>query len=194
MKKIAYTIALMLVLVGSAFAQRVQTNLTAQSDPGFAAEPSFSESLTGMEITSGFADLEDNVLWGNTLTMRGDTSDLTASINRDGVTPNIQYGNKVLGGTWTLTVYRGGEFRGMLFGEFTSGSILWKTNRAGNIISEDIAAELLIKGGTGIYANVGGAHTFGKFWSTSDLNPATSTTDPVTSALPVHNGGISLMF
>lgn len=194
MKQVAYTIALMLVLVGSAFAQQIQTTPNVQSDDGLFAGLSFNEQMSGVEAATGTVDLEDNVTWGKTIVMRGETSGFTASLNIDGVKPNLREGNKILGGTWTLTIYKAGEFRGMLFGEFSDGAITYKTDRADNITAEYVEGAMIIKGGTGEFANVTGSGTSdGKFLSTSYANPDTSSTEPA-SHVQVHNGQVDLRF
>jgi hypothetical protein len=194
MKQIAYTIALMLVLVGSAFAQQIQTTPNVQSDDGVFAGASFIEQMSGIEASPGTIDLVDNVTWGNTITMRGETGNFTAILNTDGVKPSLPYGNKILGGTWTLTVYKAGEFRGMLFGEFTRGVITYKVDRANNITAKYVEGAMVIKGGTGEFANVSGSGTSdGKFLSTSYPNPDTSSSEPA-SHIPVHNGQVDLRF
>ncbi|HEY0545238.1 MAG TPA: hypothetical protein VGC91_07690 [Pyrinomonadaceae bacterium] len=192
MKKIAYTIALMLVLVGSAFAQMIQTTPYVQSDDGLFAGATFNEQMSGVEAAPGTIDLEDNVTWGTTITMRGDTSAFTANINSDGVRPDLQNGNRIIGGTWSLTVYKAGTFKGMLFGEFIGGSITYKTDRAGNIVAEYVEGAMVVKGGTGDFANAStGSQSSGKFLSTS--YPNTASTEPA-SHIQIHNGQVDLRF
>jgi len=193
MKKIAYTIAMMLVLFGSAFAQTAQTTDAAQREQdGLVVTYNFSEKMSGLEVASGFSDYEDNTVWGNTLTMRGATSNFTLNLNRGGIQPDTQFGNKVIGGTWALSVYKGGEFKGMLFGEVTGGSYDWQTDRRGNITGEVIKTELVIKGGTGDYATVGGGQTFGRFVSTAPVSNASLVSSDI--ATPVHEGELNLSF
>jgi hypothetical protein len=180
----------MLVLVGSAFAQKVQTT---NPEPGFAATYNFSEKMNGIEVAPGFADYEDSVVWGNTLTLRGATSNFTLNINRGGIESNVESGNKVIGGTWSLTVYKGGEFKGMLFGEVTGGMIHWMTDRRGIIIAENLDTELVIKGGTGDFASVGGSQTFGRFNSSAPVNNANEVNVAV-PGFPSHEGELNLLF
>lgn len=194
MKRIAYTIAMMLVLVGSAFAQKVQTtDLEQKGQDGLAATYNFSEKMSGIEVAPGFKDFADSVVWGNTLTLRGATSNFTLNLNRKGVEPDTQSGNSIIGGSWSLSVYKGGEFKGMLFGEATGGTIFWETDRRGNIIAQRIAAELVIKGGTGDFASVGGAQTFGRFNSTARVNTAGAVNSDL-SAFTAHEGELNLNF
>ncbi len=194
MKKLAYTFALMLVLVGSAFAQRVQTNPAAQSDGDFWAGFSFSAQMGGFEIAPGVDDFANDMTRGKVITLHGDSSDFTAIIDSGGTKPDFDNGNKIVSGTWTLTVYKGGEYSGRLFGVFTSGTLKYKADRAGNILAEYVDADMLIKGGTDAYARVGGPQTYGKFLSTSYPDQANTTSDPAQPSFAAHKGEVNLNF
>ena len=179
MKRFAFTIALTLILAGSAFAQN-------PSDPmdlwqGFA----FSEKMSGLETAKGTDDFEDDVIWGRSITLAGRLGEFTANINRGGVKDDNDNGNKIVGGTWTLHVYKGGQLRGMLFGEFTGGTIEWIKDKSGTIIAETVTGRLVITGGTGEFESIGGAHTSGIVSTISDVNP---------KGYPLHNGAVNLIY
>lgn len=194
MKKLAYSIALMLVLVGSAFAQKAQTDPAASSGGDFWAGFNFSAQMGGFEIAPGVDDFANDMTRGKVITLHGDTSDFTAIIDSGGTKPDLQYGNKIVSGTWTLTVYKGGELFGRMFGVFTSGSLKYKADRAGNILAEYVDADMLIKGGTDAYARVGGPQTSGKFLSTAYMNQTSTTSDTAQSDIPAHKGEVNLIF
>ncbi|MBV9211889.1 MAG: hypothetical protein JOZ52_14705 [Acidobacteria bacterium] len=188
MKKFAYTIALMLVLVGSAFAQKPSDNGTVYA--GF----SFYEQMGGVETSAGTVDLEDNVTWGKTIAVRGETSDFNAHLNLKGVNQDVNNGNEIIGGTWSLTIYKGGVFQGVLFGEFIGGNVTYKADRNGVITAEFVEGAMVVKGGTGAYANTTATQTSaGKFLSASYPNTDPMSTEPA-SQIHVHNGYVEIRF
>jgi hypothetical protein len=166
------------MLVGSAAAQ------AADPTPVWTGS-SFGEKMNGVEVSNGVADLEDNMTWGKTITLRGESGEFTANINTIGTKPDIASGNKVVGGTWTLTVYKGGLFYGKMFGEFVGGIIEYQTDENGAILSEHIRAEMVIKGGEEAYKNIGGDQTYGVLDSDANLR---------TRGRHVYVGSVSLIF
>ncbi len=159
MKQLVYTIALMLVLVGSAAAQR-NTN-----DAGLWEDNSLILSnLVGVQASSGVVDTEDDTLWGHTFALRNAEANLTASLNYTSYVPSVDGPNKIIGGTWTMSIYKEGEFKGMVFGEFDSGTIEWSMTRTGVVTGAAITAQMSIKGGTESYAHLSGTKTNGNFY------------------------------
>jgi|GEM_PF-5625680 len=159
MKQFVYTIALMLVLVGSAAAQR-NTN-----DAGLWEENTLLLSnLEGVQASSGVVDIEDDTLWGHTFAMRNAEANLTVSLNYTSHVPSVDGPNKIVGGTWTMSIYKEGEFKGMVFGEFDGGAIEWQMSRTGVLNSAAITAQMSIKGGTEFYAHLSGTKTSGNFY------------------------------
>jgi hypothetical protein len=184
----------MLVLVGSAFAQTAQPNPATAGDSDFWAGFAFSAQMGGFEIEPGTDDFANDMTRGKVITLHGESSDFTAVIDSGGTKPDFQNGNKIVSGTWTLTVYKGGELYGRLFGVFTSGSLKYKADRAGNILAEYVDADMLIKGGTEAYARVGGPQTSGKFLSTSYPDQVNTTSDPAQPSFAAHKGEVNLNF
>jgi hypothetical protein len=182
MKHFLFTIALAFILAGSAFANSA---ITAQGAEEFKPGFTFSEGMSGLETAAGTNDFEDDVVWGNSITLAGTTSEFTANINRAGIEINRDFGNKIAGGTWTLHVYKGGILRGIIFGEFTGGTIEWVRDRRGNLIAQSLNGTLTIKGGTDEFESVGGAHTSGTISTVSDVG---------TRSNPRHKGSVNLLF
>jgi hypothetical protein len=182
MKRFAITIALTLILVGSAYAQG-RPNPT--DTPDLWSGPMFSEKMNGLETAKGTEDYEDDIIWGRSITLAGASGEFTAYINRGGVKTDTDSGNKIVGGTWTLHLYKEGQLRGMLFGEFTGGTIEWMKDKEGNVITEIVTGNLVVTGGTGEFEAVDGPLTSGVMWSASDVNP---------KGFPLHNGVVKLIF
>lgn len=193
MKRIAYTFALMLVLVGSAVAQ----SGTQDKQPNSLWQ-GFSLSvykMEGVEASTGILDKVDGVYWGRTYIVRNEEATFTLSLNYNyeeksfnPAEPNevmdFQSSNPIVGGSWTMVVYKGGELKGMLFGEFTGGTMTWKMDRAGNEVNCAISGVLYIKGGTQDFAKVGGTRTYGRFngfanYTTGDFPTTTGAVDLV---------------
>ena len=166
MKQLVYTIALMLVLVGTAAAQR-NTNDAGLWD---GSTTTFT-NLGGVEASAGFVDQEDNTLWAHTFVMRNGDTDMTVSFNYTSFTPNPDAPNTIVGGTWTMNIYSGGEHKGMVFGEFTGGTIEWKMDRTGVVSNGVINAQMKINGGTESFADITATSvTIGNFYGEVSYN------------------------
>lgn len=158
MKQFVLTIALMLMLVGTAAAQR-----NSYSSGLWEGDTMQMANLEGIEASAGIVDPEDDTRWGHTFALRNDESNLTVSINYTSATPNFAEPNAIVGGSWAMSIYKQGEFKGMLFGDIALGTMEYKITRGGEVSSAAVSAELRIKGGTGIFANSGGPRTYGTF-------------------------------
>jgi hypothetical protein len=193
MKRIAYTFALMLVLVGSAVAQ----SGTQDKQPN-SLWAGFSLSvykMEGVEASTGILDKVDEVYWGRTYIVRNEEATFTLSLNYNyekssvagapSETMESELSNPIVGGTWTMVVYKGGELKGMLFGEFTGGTMTWKLDRAGNEVNCAIKGDLYIKGGTQDFAKVGGKYAYGRFNGNAEYT---------TGTIPTTTGSVDLMF
>ncbi len=182
MKRFVLTITLVFMFAAGAYAQSAGNNGTATDLWG---DYNFSEKMSGLETAKGTEDFEDDIIWGNSITLAGTTAEFTANLNRSGIRMDPDFGNKVAGGTWTLHVYKGGELSGMLFGEFTGGMVEWLRDRRGNVVAQSINATLVITGGTGAFASVGGPSTSGTMTSISNMDK---------TAQPIHNGSVHLYY
>jgi hypothetical protein len=182
MKRLAFAITLVLVFIGSAMAQ------SARPDPGYWPGFSLSVSnLNGLEASPGTLDYVDELCWGRTFVMKSDGSSFTFVPNyyfdpKIGGEPT-EYITKIIGGSWTM-VYKSGKQSGMLFGEMAGGTIEWYMDKEGNAYAI-IDAQMVIRGGTESFGNVGGPHTSGTFKGRVDLAPR---------GIPVIQGSVDLMF
>ncbi len=145
MKQLIFAMALMLMLVGSA---------AAQSDVNFwQGSNLYINKLEGVETSSGIVDTEDNIVWGNTYTVRNETGIFTISFNREAfVRSSVR--DVIVSGSWTMTVYKNGEYSGTLYGDVASGQAQYNYDETGNVSTGLINAKLRIKGGTDNFANV----------------------------------------
>lgn len=191
MKHIIFAFALMLVLVGSAVAQSSMDDKPGPFWQGFSLSVN---KMEGFEASTGILDKEEALCWGRTFTVMNETGVFTLSVNYnyarsatavDVLEPNSSVGDPIVSGTWTMVVYKGGELRGMLFGDFTGGTMTWTTDKAGNLAYGSINGVLNIKGGTHDFAEVGGTQTYGRFNGFSDYT---------TKNAPFVTGSVDLMF
>jgi hypothetical protein len=102
------------------------------------------------------------------------------SLRQKSATTNPGDENALLGDTWSLVVMKGGVNQGVLFGEVASGAINW--NKDGSAV---LKGELLIKGGTGEFADV--TQTQGSGWFEFVRAPNSK-------SAPVASGTINLNF
>lgn len=161
MRRIAFIIALVLMLAGSAFAQRASTGA---ADPLWAGFPLVVTKMEGVEVSPGTIDSVDNICWGRTFLLMSETGSFTFmpnyTIEFKGE-PGENY-SKITGGAWTMS-YKGGKKNGMIFGEFTGGEIEWQVDKAGNYEYGNIKASVIVNGGTGTFTGAGGLYSFGSF-------------------------------
>jgi hypothetical protein len=149
MKQLVFAMALMLMLVGSAAAQRGAGDINVAQ----GTNTLFINKLEGVETFSGIVDTEDNIIWGNTYAVRNETATLTISFNR---MMNIFSSDRdnIVSGSWTMAVYKNGEYAGTLYGDVISGRAQQlDPNDVLNGGNGSITAKLRIKGGTDNYAN-----------------------------------------
>ena len=124
--------------------------------PARAATP-HNDTVSGVEIFPGI--VVGDVRFGATFVGRA-TGDLpgfiAASINYTPPNPGPGVTNVVVGGRWTLSVYRDGEFRGRLTGTITGGAAAW--NATGTLANVNLVFAVL--SGTGAYSGAAGAGSF----------------------------------
>jgi hypothetical protein len=121
------------------------------------ADPTSTDNLRGIEISPG-------IIFGNTrygATCIGSaTGDLpgawSVAINYTPPHPGGDVTNNIVGGSWSLVVYRGGSLAGTLQGRVLRGTAAW--NHDGT--EADINAQLSITRGTGAFAGATGTGTF----------------------------------
>ncbi|MGI8640666.1 MAG: hypothetical protein ACR2MG_12070 [Pyrinomonadaceae bacterium] len=112
---------------------------------------------TGVETSAGTLDVINTMRWGNTFTLTGfsewdtETHCLTVSLNYFNSLPEGG-GFTVLGGTWSLVVFRDEAYAGTLYGEVTGGAITFIQNADGETIAKQIKVKLRTTGGTGVFA------------------------------------------
>ncbi len=182
MKQLIYTIALMLVLVGSAAAQRGNNS----TDPVLwqGTSQTFA-GLSGIEVSPGTVDIVDDTRWGHTFTMGSDEGNLTVSLNYSSYQPNRDGGNIIVGGTWTMAVYKNGVYKGMLFGDVVGGLMEWKISKSSVITTGAVKAQLRTKGGTDDFKQITNVDVLGNLAATISYTEI---------ALPKISGFADLMF
>lgn len=151
MKRVTYVIALVVVLAGSAMAQR---SVTSSIGPNSGIDPvvQIMFGANGIETTKGVYDELNEKCWGNTFAIKGgnqrETYLFTVSMDYLGQ-PGT--GNKLAGGTWTLSVYKHEVYVGMLYGEITGGTIRWELDAKGNPVARYSDGTINVLGGTDYY-------------------------------------------
>lgn len=167
MKRVAYIIALLLVLTGGAIAQ-------SPSDGIGSGDVQLGFSASGVETSRGTFDTIDNKFWGNTFALNGsnrsETYHLTISMDHVQNSSGVD-SSSITSGGWTLTVYKNGVYSGAIYGDITAGSITWKSDRAGNIFSRYTTGKLRVTGGRGSFEGIG-ENLDGSFDFTSEVGPA----------------------
>lgn len=110
-----------------------------------------SLAFSGKQTDAGIFNEPIAETRGNTFVLDGSDSRfssllLTVSLDfMNGV--DYDNGNEVSGGEWNLAVYKGGQYRGSIFGKVSRGYIRWA-------VSEDLRltdGSLIILGGTGAF-------------------------------------------
>ena len=166
MKKMALTVLLTLILIaGSTPAQKnIMSDLLVEYD--------------GVETFAGTSDPINSILWGETFSMQSasywQTNCLNISINsstqrvieNDG---EVQNGDEVLGGNWSLAVFRENRVFGTIYGEVTGGV----TNETVGSIKDSTVRQTRITlqttGGTGALERIGKRHITGTFDAATNL-------------------------
>ncbi len=184
MKKFAFAITLVLMLMGSSMAQS-ERRIPGDLWGGFSLS---IPKTVGVEVSAGTLDMVDGIRWGRTFSMTSDTGTFTIAPNHtsDLVSQSdpSELWSKIAGGAWSMN-YKSGKFSGMLFGEITNGTIAWYADKSGKLLSGEITAEMNIKSGTGSFAAAGGPATFGKFSGTVNYD---------TDGVPTIVGTMEFMF
>lgn len=107
--------------------------------------------LTGIQSAEGLDESFNDVRSGNTFVLSGGDESvsvhLTISMNYTSATPDLVMGNKIVGGTWTLIVYKNDVYFGTLYGDVSGGEISWKTDGRDNFISRQTDVKFAIAGG-----------------------------------------------
>lgn len=182
MKRIIYTIAVVLILAGGAMAQKTSTTISAENPQ--VALNAFSFGVSGVETAKGTDDYANNICWSNTFSVTGRDSEslyqFTISIDYLEVEPGQD--TDIIGGNWSLAVFRDNRHVGTLFGEISNGTIKWVKDDFGTVI-RNTTAKIRITGGTIDYANVG-ANGSGTFRASAIME----------SEKPVANGTVELLF
>jgi hypothetical protein len=144
MKRLVLTIALAFAL--SSFVAAPARAATTHND-----------TVSGIEVFPGF--VVGAVRYGATFVGRA-TGELpgyiVASINYTPPNPGPGVTNNVVGGRWTLSVYRDGELQGRLSGSIAGGAATW--NADGTLAAINLG--LSVASGTGAYAGTTGSGSF----------------------------------
>lgn len=155
MKRLLFIFIAILALAISAAAQ-TGIDPTGTTDP----VPSLAQhtfQMEGLELAKGTFDQIDDKVWGNTFLVAGSEGkslgQLTLSVDYVSGTPDAFNGNRVTNGTWSLALFREGQYAGSIYGNFVVGSFQWKISREG-LTRGMLSAKLRVVGGTGSYAFV----------------------------------------
>lgn len=172
MKRVVYLVALVLVLTGSAMAQKSRAKVSPTA--GFEPVVQMMFNADGIETTQGVYDELNEKCWGNTFSVKGsdgrmESYQLTISMSYMG---NQFADTKVVGGNWTLLVYKGDVYVGMLYGEITNGSLSWELNEKNSPIGKYSLGELRVLGGTDEYEQVAEGTIYGDFNLYSEVGPS----------------------
>jgi hypothetical protein len=150
MKNLVYIIALVFALTTSAFAQ---SSFNESTNDGAFAPIQIAAKLGGVETTKGTYDVIDNKFWSNTFALNGSdgshTSHFTISMDYMNAKPGRDA--EVVSGNWTLSVFKGGEYQGLLFGDVVGGYITWNYDNEENPLSRFTSVKVRILGGTGVF-------------------------------------------
>ena len=164
MKRIIYTMALVLVFVGGVFAQK--------STAGDFAPFQMSLSAQGIETSKGTFDPEDNIFWSNTFSLNGqDDSQIShLTISMDYVNEKPGQINQIKSGNWTLAVYKQGEYKGMIYGDIITGYINMNQNAEGRTLSRFTNIKIRVLGGTDSFEQAGLEGIDGVFTASSEVD------------------------
>ena len=75
------------------------------------------------------------------------------SMDYTAANPDMFIGNRIVSGTWIVTVYKNELYFGVMYGDISGGAIRWKTNEASELISRQTEAQFIITGGLDGYAD-----------------------------------------
>jgi hypothetical protein len=117
----------------------------------------FTAPVQGVETSTG--TVVGGVRYGASFSgmVRGDPAGtLSASANYTPAFPGPGVANAIVGGNWSLAVYKDGRFRGMLFGPLAAGTVRWNMDAT----EATMDATLMISGGTGSYISAHGSAAF----------------------------------
>ncbi|MFL6207455.1 MAG: hypothetical protein ACJ74W_01320 [Pyrinomonadaceae bacterium] len=148
-----------------------------------SAQQTYTLRFQGVETAAGAPDDSADVLTG--LNYAGEISGplrgaLSVSLKQKPSTPDFEIGNELIGDTWSLVVFKGDIFQGVLYGEVSSGWIGWNRD-----LTAYVKGSLFIKGGTGRFASV--SRTQGNGWF--ELTRA-----PDRNGVPIIAGTVELRF
>ena len=141
-------IALMVILAIGSMASAA----TAQNTSGGFAPIGI---YTGAETTPATCEIGSGMCYGDTFALNsyGETESwhLTVSLNYFNTQNHNGNGFGVMGGSWTLVVFRDNRYAGTLYGQVSGGSISLRENGDGKIISKRTQINLQATGGLGIF-------------------------------------------
>jgi hypothetical protein len=166
MKKLVYIFALVLVLTANAFAQSSFDESIANDA---VAPIQIALRLSGVETTKGTYDVTDDKFWSNTFALHGNNGSSHFTISMDHINARSGQDAEVVSGNWTLKVFKGGEYRGLLFGDVITGYIIWNYDYDGNVPIRFTSVKIRVLGRTGVFANSIAEGTTGEFNSYSEV-------------------------
>ncbi|MGB7203003.1 MAG: hypothetical protein WBD16_12185 [Pyrinomonadaceae bacterium] len=135
MKVLVQSLLVMTFLAGAAFAQVKELNAEM--------------SLAGKQTSAGIYDPTVAETQGNTFVLDSSDSSFSSTlltVSFDFLN-DVDYdnGNEISGGEWNLAIYKGGQYRGSIYGKITGGYIRWANSQDLRLTD----AYLSILGGTG---------------------------------------------
>lgn len=155
MKKLFY-LTILTVLFVSGISAKSLTSVQTRNKMIISHEVLETLTLAGVQSEEGLADSGNDTRLGNTFVLTGGNENvsvsLTISMNYTAAEPDIERGNKVIGGTWTMTVYKNGVYFGVMYGSVSGGAINWQM-ADDVLISRQTDVQLDINGGLDGYAN-----------------------------------------
>lgn len=166
MKKLVYIFALGFVLTASAFAQ---SSFNESTNNDAIAPIQIALKLSGVETTNGTYDVIDNKFWSNTFALNGNNGTSHFTISMDYMNAKPGQDSEVVSGNWTLVVFKGGEYRGLLFGDVIGGYIVWSYDKEEKPLSRFTSVKVRILGGTGVFEGSIDEGTTGIFNSYSEV-------------------------
>ena len=132
----------------------------------------------GVETFAGTSDSFNSILWGETFSLQSvsysQTNCLNISINSstERVIPidgEVQTGDTVLGGNWSLTVFRENRVIGTIYGEVTGGVTHETAGTTKDSTVRQTRITLRTTGGTGALEGIGKRHISGTFDAATNL-------------------------
>lgn len=132
----------------------------------------------GVETFAGTSDSINSILWGETFSMQSvsysQTNCLNISINSSTeraipIDGEGQSGDGVLGGNWSLTVFRENRVIGTTYGEVTGGVTHEAAGTTKDPTVRQTRITLRTTGGTGALEGIGKRHIIGTFEAATNL-------------------------